>query len=329
MVRLATTEWAKTVLSCCYVEACDALQPAPVKPRGQGALLGRRTILGQKLKKHDWFNLGARSYDQVCPGTYSVPTYVCPICLTPFTVEALDDGRLSVEDVPPKSVGGRELLLTCTRCNNTAGTKLDADAKTKEDVCLAMAGRAPRPHRIKMMIGGMTMNGQLHATGGSYRLTIPKKLNKPGTSDRLQTLSRAGTSLVVEHERYSELGAVISWLRAGYLALVAMQGYQVVLDPAFDIVRLQIRECDERRMLTFVATIPADIPLTLRRVLRVLAPAWHAGWTVQFGPYLVNFPSLGNMTFYDRLAQNGLTGKPQETTYEYMGWPTRPTFGLD
>lgn len=30
---------------------------------------------------------------------------------------------------------------------------------------------------------------------------------------------------------YPELGARISWLRAGYLALVAMEGYRIVLWP--------------------------------------------------------------------------------------------------
>ena len=114
-----------------------------------------------------------------------MPTYVCPICRKPFTVEAVDDGRLSKEHVPPQSVGGHELLLTCTACNNTAGTKLDADAKTKEDVRLAMTGRPDRPHRIKATIGGITVNGQLHAKDGSYSLTIPKHLNRPGTSEEL------------------------------------------------------------------------------------------------------------------------------------------------
>ena len=87
----------------------------------------------------------------------------------------------------------------------------------------------------------------------------------------------------MEHEPYAELGARISWLRAGYLALVALQGYSVVLDSALDIVRTQIPECDERRMLTFVTDVSQDIPLTIRRVLRVLAPTWHQGWITQFG----------------------------------------------
>ncbi len=282
----------------------------------------------QQGKKRDWFDLGASAFAQACPGTYALPTYVCPICRSPFTVEALDDGRLSVEHVPPHNVGGRELLLTCTACNNTAGTKLDASAKTKEDVRLAMAGRAARPHRVRATIGEITVNGQLHTKDGSYSLTIPKEVNKPGTSKVVQQLARVGASVTVEHERYSELGANISWLRAGYLALVAMQGYNIVLDPAMDIVRTQIRECDERQLLTFVADTQEDFPLTIRQILRVLKPAWHNGWTVQFGRYLVNLPSLGDMTFYERLAKNGLSPTVQHTTYEYVGWPTTPNFGL-
>jgi hypothetical protein len=191
-----------------------------------------------------------------------------------------------------------------------------------------MAGRANRPHRIKATIGGLTVNGRLHANDGSFSLTIPKQINKPGTGVALEQLGRAGASLTVEHERYSELGARISWLRAGYLALVAIEGYKIVFDPAMDIVRMQIRECDERRMLTFVADAQEDFPLTIRRVLRVLEPAWHRGWTVQFGPYLVNLPSLGDMTFYERLANKGLSPRVQHTTYQYVGWPSTPTFGL-
>src|SRR5258705_11203588 len=101
----------------------------------------------QQGKKRDWFDLGASAFAKACHGTYAVPTYVCPICCSPFTVEALNDRRRSVEHVPPQSDGGRELLLTCTACNNSAGTKLDASAKMNEEVRLAMAGRAARPHR--------------------------------------------------------------------------------------------------------------------------------------------------------------------------------------
>lgn len=283
--------------------------------------------MSKEGKKRAWFDLGATAYAHVCPGQFDAPMYVCPICRDPFPMEAIEDRRLSVEHVPPESVGGCELLLTCTVCNNSAGTKLDAAAKTKEEVRLAMAGIADHPHRVKATIGALTVNGQLHTKDGTYSLAIPSRINKPGTSEALHRVARAGATLAVEHERYSELGARISWLRAGYLALVAMQGYHVVLDPAMDIVRRQILECDERRMVTFIADAREDFPLSIRRILRVLDPQWHRGWTVQFGRYLVQLPSLGDMTFYERLAANGLPPKVQHPTYQYVGWPTAPTFG--
>ncbi len=254
--------------------------------------------MATERKKREWFDLGAAAFGRECPGTFEQPTYPCPICMTPFTSEALADKRLSAEHVPPKSVGGRELLLTCRVCNNSAGSKLDADAKTKEDARVATAGTLGRPHRIKATIAGLRLNGELHTSEGKYSLKIPSKINKPGTNEALRNVARVGTPLTVEHESFSDLGAKISWLRSGYLALFAWAGYKVALDPAMQIVRQQTLECDERRMITFTSRGATGIfPFTERRILRVIAPQWRRGWAVQFGRYFVQFPSPGDMTF--------------------------------
>jgi len=125
----------------------------------------------------------------------------------------------------------------------------------------------------------------------------------------------------------TELGAKISWLRSGYLALFAVAGYKLSLEPAIQIVRRQILECDERKMVTFTSELPHDIPLTERRIARVLAPRWHGGWVVMFGRYVVHFPAPGDVTFYDRMA--GYTdGRTYVTKCRNEGWPVEPTFGL-
>jgi hypothetical protein len=222
--------------------------------------------MASKTKKLQWFELGAKAIEQDFPGTFGVPTYPCPICLTPFTVEAVVDKRLSSEHVPPESVGGEELLLTCTKCNNTAGTLLDADAKIKEDVHLAMAGNAGRPHRVKVMVGDLTVNGTLHAVGGRNSLEIPAKINKPGTSEMLKKRAKAGAQLTLQLEPFSELGARISWLRSGYLALVAFYGFRIAYDPAMEIVRKQITQCDERKMLTFTSDVQLEFPPNTWRI---------------------------------------------------------------
>src|SRR5580704_16833636 len=72
-------------------------------------------------KKRRWFELGAESFARVRPGLYDDLIYPCPICLGRFTIEALAQNQLSAEHVPPESLGGRELLLTCRNCNNSSG----------------------------------------------------------------------------------------------------------------------------------------------------------------------------------------------------------------
>jgi len=277
-------------------------------------------------KKREWFDLGAESFARVRPDLYDRPIYPCPICLATFTIEALAQKQLSAEHVPPESLGGQELLLTCRNCNNSSGTKLDAHARIKEDVQLALAGTLEHPHRVRAMFGDLVVNAELHTSGGNYSLQVPTKINKPGTSDTLQSVARMGAQLTVEHERYADLGAKISWFRCGYLALVAVTGYELALDPAFEIVRKQILECDERKMVSFTSEAPEHIPLTVRRILHVLAPEWHRGWAVEFGRYFVHFPALGDTSFYDRMAAHAFDPITQYS-YRYMGWPSEPTFG--
>ena len=278
-------------------------------------------------KKREWFDLGAESFARVRPGLYDRPTYPCPICLTTFTIEALVEKQLSAEHVPPESLGGRELLLTCRSCNNSAGTKLDAHAKIKEDVQLAFAGTLEHSHRVRAMFGDLVVNAELHTSRGTYSLQVPAKINKPGTSHALQNAARMGAQLMVEHKRYADLGAKISWFRSGYLALFAVAGYELALNPAFEIVRKQILECDERKMITFTSELSENIPLTVKRILRVLAPEWHNGYAVEFGRYFVHFPALGDTSFYDRMAVHAF--EPiTHYTYQYLGWPSDATFGL-
>jgi hypothetical protein len=281
----------------------------------------------RQRKKRDWFHRGAAAYALVRAEHSAEPIYPCPVCLSPFTIDALVDGRLSSEHVPPESLGGRELVLTCKCCNNSAGAKLDADAAVKELVLSAMAGTREHRERVKATVGDFSVNAEVHLSGGSYSLVVPQHVNKPGTADELKTVARAGSSITVQYRRFSELGAKISWFRAAYLALFAAAGYAFALDPAMEIVRRQILECDERRMVTFTSEVPDDIALSVHRILRVRAPEWHHGWAVEFGRYFLHFPSSGDMDFYDRMATCGSAVTPYMTTYEYIGWPTEPTFG--
>ena len=278
-------------------------------------------------KKLVWFHRGAASFARVRAGTVAEPVYPCPICLDAFPVTAVADGQLTSEHVPPKSLGGRELLLTCRRCNNTSGTKLDADAKTKERVRVALDGRLDRAERVKARIGDLVVNAELVSANGQYSLRVPAQVNSPAAKRTLVKLGKVGASLTVQSVPYADLGAKISWLRSGYLALVAMYGYELALDPAMEIVRRQIIECDERKMVSFTSELPQEYPFKRRTIVKVLEPESHGGWAVLFGRYLLHYPGAGDTTFYERMAERA-DGSVNMTTCRVEGWPSKPTFGL-
>lgn len=56
------------------------------------------------------------------------PVYICPLCRSVFDDSAVltNAPRLTLEDNPPKSLGGKAHILTCKRCNNSNGSDFDS-----------------------------------------------------------------------------------------------------------------------------------------------------------------------------------------------------------
>ena len=74
----------------------------------------------QMDKRLRWFDEGAaalrRVFGQAGRGDElpaSADCYACPCCLGLYYREAVARRVLTLEDVPPKALGGRPMLLTC------------------------------------------------------------------------------------------------------------------------------------------------------------------------------------------------------------------------
>ena len=285
-----------------------------------------------------WFDRGAAAFERSFPGAISevigpdAPAcYVCPICTHGFPRESVLTGDLTEEHVPPKCFRGRGLVLTCRGCNNTSGTELDAHARRKENVAEALRGvHTKRPLRVKAMAGTLTLNAQFTSQGRNMQLKIRPHLNHPETEAAFKTLMKKGTQIQVEYhgDRHSGLAANISWLRSAYLATFAVFGYRVVSDPAMQIVRRQILENDERRMISFLRIFPEALPWTEPRMGALHGDSLAGGWMVQFERYGVMLPGPGDLTFYDRIAAEVERGEPSPATVQLYEWPLAPMFGL-
>ena len=91
-----------------------------------------------RLRNAVWFNQGYEAFSPSFPEAARTlspdPFYVCPLCLTAFGEDALRDGRLTRDHVPPENVGGHRLALTCKRCNNDAGRNVDSHMRREADL---------------------------------------------------------------------------------------------------------------------------------------------------------------------------------------------------
>lgn len=82
-------------------------------------------------KPRRWFLAGAEVLAKLCPDL-PPQSYVCPLCRAVFTLADLEAKLLTREHVPPASIGGREMVLTCRPCNNLAGSTFDAHLERAE-----------------------------------------------------------------------------------------------------------------------------------------------------------------------------------------------------
>jgi hypothetical protein len=290
-----------------------------------------------KATKRRWFERGAQAFAasfrnvRLPAGMEAQPLYACPLCFDSegprlarvFTQEALQDGSLTAEHVPPRR---------CGPCNHTSGATLDAEAHKRERPFEAMTGRTKDPTKVLLTAGGHDIPAKLVTVGRVHDLKVSKRF-KPGADggfkEAVANDPDGDIHINFYADRHRPTYARICWLRAAYLALFAVMGYRYALLPGLEIVRRQIRDPDNEHIRTFLIEVPGEHPWTDRRIVQVTSPDWLRCWGVQMGRYLALLPQGGDVGLYERISQHratetesgAMTGTP-------LGWPRHPTFGI-
>lgn len=301
-----------------------------------------------------WFDRGAAAFAQVFPdvlaplGPDPAPHYVCPQCAEPdacghryrvqlFPRSAVERRELSAEHVPPKSFGGRELVLTCKRCNATGGSELEADARKRENPVDVILGVAKKPSHVRLTAGDHTVLGALTVADRMLTMELPprkKHANDPrqekGVREALQEAAAEQSSFSISFAKdsYRPRRANVAWLRHAYLALFAVAGYRYIFRRGLGIVRKQIQEPDTEHIPVFLAALPGQYPWSERQLVFIREPEPLRSWAVQFGRYVAFLPRAGDAEFYTRLAEDAYARDQVGLTGEAIAWPSEPTFGL-
>jgi HNH endonuclease len=305
-----------------------------------------RTAHSRKLAL---FQDGIAGFERTFPGLIgkqfpnATAMYVCPICARAFSVEAIDDGELTEDHVPPRSIGHRLAVLVCKRCNNTAGHGIEADMRKAENIADVLAGRSSAPQAVRIRLGpeGPDINAIVQSTPEGIILDGQPKRNSPlkhaaffAEMERLAQSRSLDWSLNMEFHRdhFSLHKMRVAWLKAGYLIAFAVFGYKFAFCRALAIVREQIAD-PAKRLIMLSGGLDPDGDTSRYAIIVVKVPRELAGAVgVTMGRHFVLFPGTGRDTdFYERLLAFRRAGGTDAATLtgDILSWPNRPLYLSD
>jgi hypothetical protein len=284
-----------------------------------------------------WFERGCKAFKTSFPEFASrIPVnlfYVCPICLQIYTEEALKQRFLTREHIPPQSLGGRRLALTCKPCNNDGGHEADNHARREANLIGFFRGNVSdiKGH-LKTASGRMPV--RLSAgEGGVQMFGVPKAASQASrdavTGDFAGATGEGkweGFEFKLEFETFSPDRAAASWLRSAYLAFFATLGYRFILRPELDAVRERIKNPDLKTPGVFRQIRPQRVAEPA--LIRVETPDAFRSYMMFYEHQVVALPRYSDKDFYGRLSQQP-AGKVTFLGKQYP-WPVDgPTFFHD
>lgn len=306
---------------------------------------------GYAERRERFFDRMAKAHAAVgrSPGKVS-----CPICLEEFGRDALDSRILTLEDVPPKSAGGRPMCLTCRTCNNDGGRLVDSAiaemllSRRFRDAVYSREGRYSGG--VRLTAPGIRINAHLRADENGVQIEIDPRRNNPANTEAFRERYRPGASAAVQPAQFTMTAgfrwgmgsAFAGFLRVGYLAAFSMFGYSLATLPEIAAVRDQIRdprrEIVRRSAVAIVA--PSDASRPDPHVAAVTAPiegimiylperftSLRGGVAV-----LLPWPDVSQLTFFETLAANYVDvegSRRVDFTAVPIGWPGQPELMID
>ncbi len=216
--------------------------------------------------KYELFHKGSSALSRLGLSDRSI--YRCPICENDFDQNDIDSGELTLEHIPPQSIGADFCILTCQSCNTTAGTKLDSQVAirhkntqfargllTKQGQCTAKGA---------FQLGPDTLNVKFVVENGRLEIHLLSQINDPAKRqsvlDQLHRLTDGGWEgqlfTVTLSPGFDTWRARIGDLRIAYLTLFAVFGYTYAFSDALDDVRAQLRRPGQRILDSYFFSVP-------------------------------------------------------------------------
>lgn len=181
--------------------------------------------------------------------------YICPICLETFNLNELGDKAndlLTVEDVPPKSLGGNPLLITCRKCNSSCGHKLDVYLLNEiryQDEWLDFS----KSKNTMLSCNDTSIRAKVSKDKQSgFKFDISSQNNNPQQVDEfIRKVQESGNfwkinaNISFNDYKRNLKAAEIAILKSAYLLAFKKLGYRYILNMSLSPIREQILNPDK------------------------------------------------------------------------------------
>jgi hypothetical protein len=258
--------------------------------------------------------------------------YPCPLCTTRrlFSTADLDAGILSAEDVPPRSVNGRKILLTCQPCNTSQGGRIDTHNRPREQFLDSLSGTRVWPVRGEATVGGVTARGEVYSGPGSRGFAYVEAMNNLHEREAFERAIRdpANVGEIRMTPRFRWGQADLSVIRAAYLASFALFGWAHVFREAYVPLRQRLASATAPDLPPIVGAQRAGLAAP-NKLLLVAGPQPFEGLLfVRITRWLVAFPGPYDGRTLDEVATVAAS-MPDAVNGREFEWPTRPEHWCD
>jgi hypothetical protein len=178
-------------------------------------------------------------------------TFICPICLDQFNEAALDINKenfLTLEDAPPKSLGGKANTLTCKSCNNRFGHEIDFHLVERLNEIDVHSFQPRSGSKASFVHNGVKVQGIVQVDdNGNITVTHLEKTNNPKHLDEYVKGTGKGDTTTIKFplSRVDFKKFEVALLKTAYILAFTHYGYPLILSNAFDIVREQLANPDK------------------------------------------------------------------------------------
>lgn len=220
---------------------------------------------GKEVKKNRLYEQGCHN----CSKLTGQKLYCCPIC---GEIKEISD--LTLEHAPPRSMDGKEIILTCYKCNNTAGSKIDAQVANQQNQLRLIKGFAERSfdqdERLRLQVGDIKLNVELSKSNddsGKLNFKILGDTNNPEHIEQMKEYAREAATAgkgykfniqSVGRYNFHKSLADIGHLKTAFLISTAALGYVFAASANLSNVRRQIQSPNEKIAKFYVEVNPKD-----------------------------------------------------------------------